>query len=166
MNLQNITSSNHPAQPLYTAEEHHVLAEARRITRSKMRSADLINAWSLLIDYLTTHMVAERIEVFRVLFLDTGNRLIRDRIMARGIIDHVPVYTREVIRSALILDAKALILCHNHPSGDPAPSSSDKKLTEEIRSACLLMDLTLHDHVIVGHGREKTAFSMRAAGMI
>jgi DNA repair protein RadC len=86
--------------------------------------------------------------------------------MSRGSIDHVPVYVSEVLRSALVLDASALILCHNHPSGDPQPSQADIDMTRKIVDACRVMSITVHDHLIVGFGREQAVFSMRAAGML
>lgn len=98
------------------------------------------------------------------MLLHRKNKLIRDRIMTRGSIDHVPVHVREVLRAALVLDATAIILCHNHPSGDPHPSQCDNALTRKIVTACKVMEIDVHDHVIAGFGREEAAFSMRAAG--
>ena len=120
----------------------------------------------MLTDYLAFSAVRERVEVFRVLLLDRKNKLIRDRVMTRGSIDHVPVYVSEVLRSALVLDASAIIMCHNHPSGDPHPSQTDIELTRKIVEACKVMEIVIHDHIIVGFGRERNAFSMRAAGML
>ncbi|ODM47357.1 DNA repair protein [Ruegeria sp. PBVC088] len=139
---------------------------AREILRRHVRSTVALQSWSMLTDYLALTAVRERVEVFRVLLLDRKNRLIRDRVMTRGSIDHVPVYVSEVLRSALVLDASAIILCHNHPSGDPHPSQTDIELTRKIVEACKVMGITVHDHIIVGFGREKNAFSMRAAGMM
>jgi len=139
---------------------------ARAILRRHARSTAALQSWNMLTDYLALNAVHERVEVFRVLLLDRKNKLIRDRIMTRGSIDHVPVYVSEVLRSALVLDASAIILCHNHPSGDPHPSRCDIDLTRKIVAACKVMEILVHDHVIVGFGREKSAFSMRAAGML
>lgn len=139
---------------------------ARAILRRHARSTLALQSWTHLTDYLALNALSERTEVFRVLFLDRKNRLIRDRIMARGGIDHVPVHVSEVLRAALMLDASALILCHNHPLGDPQPSQADIDLTRRLVDACKLMEIVVHDHVIVGFGREENAFSLRAAGLL
>ena len=120
----------------------------------------------MLTDYLAFSAVRERVEVFRVLLLDRKYKLIRDRIMTRGSIDHVPVYVSEVLRSALVLDASAIIMCHNHPSGDPHPSQTNIDLTRKIVAACKVMEIVVRDHIIVGFRQEKNAFSMRTAGMM
>ena len=139
---------------------------ARAILRRHARSTVALQSWTHLTDYLALNALSERAEVFRVVFLDRKNRLIRDRIMACGSIDHVPVHVSEVLRAALMFDASALILCHNHPSGDPQPSKADIDLTRRIVDACKLMEIVVHDHVIVGFGREECAFSLRAAGLL
>ena len=150
----------------FSEAEIATIDAAREILRRHVRATAALQSWTMLTDYLALNAVRERVEVFRVLLLDRKNRLIRDRVMTRGSIDHVPVYVSEVLRSALILDASALILCHNHPSGDPQPSQTDIELTDKIVGACKVMEITIHDHIIVGFGREKNAFSMRAAGMM
>ena len=150
--------------PGFSEAEIATIDDARTILRKHARSTAALQSWSMLTDYLALNAVHERVEVFRVLLLDRKNRLIRDRVMTRGSIDHVPVYVSEVLRSALVLDASALILCHNHPSGDPHPSQIE--LTRKIVEACKVMEIVIHDHIIVGFGREKNAFSMRAAGMM
>lgn len=152
--------------PGFTEVEMATIDAARAILRRHARSTAALQSWTMLTDYLALNAVHERVEVFRLLLLDRKNRLIRDRVMTRGSIDHVPVYVGEVLRSALVLDASALILCHNHPSGDPHPSQTDIELTRKIVDACKVMEIVVHDHVIVGFGREKNAFSMRAAGMM
>ncbi|MFC4670710.1 RadC family protein [Seohaeicola nanhaiensis] len=150
----------------FSEAEIATIDAARDILRRHARSTAALQSWTMLTDYLALNAVRERVEVFRVLLLDRKNKLIRDRIMTRGSIDHVPVYVSEVLRSAIVLDASALILCHNHPSGDPYPSQSDIELTRKIVEACRVMEITIHDHIIVGFGREENAFSMRAAGMM
>lgn len=150
----------------FSEAEIATIDAARAILRRHARSTAALQSWSMLTDYLVLNAVRERVEVFRVLLLDRKNKLIRDRVMTRGSIDHVPVYVSEVLRSALVLDASAIILCHNHPSGDPQPSQSDIELTRKIVEACKVMEIVVHDHLIVGFGREKNAFSMRAAGMM
>jgi DNA repair protein RadC len=102
-------------------------------------------------------------EQFRVLYLDRKNVLIGDEEQAKGTVDHVPVYPREVAKRALELNASALILVHNHPSGDPTPSQSDIDMTARINTACDALGLTLHDHLIIGRSRE---ISFRAEGYL
>ena len=150
----------------FSEAEIATIDAAREILRRHARSTAALQSWTMLTDYLALNAVHERVEVFRVLLLDRKNRLIRDRVMTRGSIDHVPVYVSEVLRAALVLDASALILCHNHPSGDPHPSQTDIELTRKIVEACKVMEIVIHDHIIVGFGWEKNAFSMRAAGML
>lgn len=103
------------------------------------------------------------VERFHVLYLDRKNRLISDERMGVGTVDHVPVYPREVIKRALILGASALILVHNHPSGDPTTSEADLAMTKEVQKGCRFLGLTLHDHIIVGAGHE---VSLRGLGKI
>ncbi|MEO8245408.1 MAG: DNA repair protein RadC, partial [bacterium] len=103
------------------------------------------------------------VEHFHVLYLDRKNRVISDELLSVGTVDHVPVYPREVIKRALLLDACALILIHNHPSGDPTPSEADLSMTKEIQKGCKYLGLPLHDHIIVGAGAE---VSLRALGEI
>ena len=155
-----------PPAPGFSEAEIETIDAARVILRRHVRATAVLQSWTMLTDYLALNAVHERVEVFRVLLLDRKNRLIRDRVMTRGSIDHVPVYVSEVLRAALVLDASALILCHNHPSGDPHPSQTDIELTRKIVEACKVMEIVVHDHIIVGFGREKNAFSMRAAGML
>ena len=150
----------------FSEAEIATIDAARIILRRHARSTSALQSWAMLTDYLALNAVHERVEVFRVLLLDRKNRLIRDRVMTRGSIDHVPVYVSEVLRAALVLDASAIIMCHNHPSGDPEPSQTDVELTGRIVEACKVMEITVHDHIIVGFGQEKNAFSMRAAGMM
>lgn len=150
----------------FSEAEIATIDAARAILRQHARSTVALQSWDMLTDYLALSALGERVEVLRVLLLDRKNKLIRDKILTRGSIDHVPVYFSEVLRAALVLDASAIILCHNHPSGDPQPSESDIEFTKQIVNACKMMQIVVHDHVIVGFGREKYAFSMRAAGMI
>jgi DNA repair protein RadC len=123
----------------------------------------VISSWDALIDYCHTVMSHRETEHFRVLFLDRKNTLIADEEQARGTVDHVPVYPREVVKRALELNASALILVHNHPSGDPTPSSSDIAMTGQIRAAAEALGITLHDHIIVGRSQEQ---SFRASGLL
>lgn len=112
-----------------------------------------IGAFNTMTTYLRAVMQGEGVEQFRVLYLDTKNRLILDEVLGLGTVDHAPVYPREVIRRALELSANAMIVAHNHPSGDPHPSHSDVEMTAKLVAAAEAMDIKVHDHVIVGrHG--------------
>ena len=129
-------------------------AVVRRCLRTRALNRPVVSSWEALMDYCHATMSRQTTERFRILFLDTKNTLIADEEQARGTVDHVPVYPREVVKRALELDAKAVILVHNHPSGDPTPSSADITMTRQISEACDVLGLTLHDHVIIGHGCE------------
>lgn len=110
----------------------------------------ILSSWSELIDYCRSAMAFEGIEQFRVLFLDKRNRLIADEVQQTGTVDHTPVYPREVIKRSLELGATAIILVHNHPSGDPSPSSADVQMTRQINEIARPLGITVHDHVIIG----------------
>lgn len=140
-----------------------VQASALRMARAEVLDRPVLNKWDALIDYLTMAMARENIEQFRVLFLDSKNRLIADEAQAKGTVNHTPVYPREVVKRALDLHATALILVHNHPSGDPTPSRADIEMTQEIRRAGELLSIVVHDHVIIGRGRH---LSFRREGLI
>ena len=131
-----------------------VEAAAQRLARAKVLNKHIISSWDALIDYCHTTMAHRETEQFRVLFLDRKNILIADEEQGKGTVDHVPVYPREVAKRALELNASALILVHNHPSGDPTPSPSDIDMTHQMDIACNALGLTLHDHLIVGKSRE------------
>jgi DNA repair protein RadC len=140
-----------------------VEAAAQRLARSKVMHRAVLSSWEALLDYCHTTMAHRETEQFRVLYLDRKNVLIADEEQARGTVDHVPVYPREVIKRALELNASALILVHNHPSGDPTPSDADLAMTAQIAQAAQVLGLTLHDHLIVGKSRE---LSFRAQGFL
>jgi DNA repair protein RadC len=123
----------------------------------------VLNNWDRLLSYLTAALTRERVEQFRILFLDTRNRLIADEAQARGTVNHTPVYPREVVKRALELQATALILVHNHPSGDPTPSRADLEMTQEIKAAATSLGIVLHDHLVVGNGRH---LSFRREGLL
>ena len=125
---------------------------AERMGRAELRERPLLQNWDRLISYLNTVLAHEPVEHFRVLFLDTRNRLLADEAQARGTVNHTPVYPREVMKRALELQATALILVHNHPSGDPAPSKEDIAMTREVRRATEVLNIVLHDHIIIGAG--------------
>ncbi|QFU07097.1 hypothetical protein PARPLA_00090 [Rhodobacteraceae bacterium THAF1] len=140
--------------PAVASELKVTEAVVRRCLRTRALNRPIVSSWQALIDYCHATMSRETTERFRILFLDTKNTLIADEEQARGTVDHVPVYPREVVKRALELDAKALILVHNHPSGDPTPSDADISMTWQIAEACTVLGLTLHDHIIIGHGTE------------
>lgn len=127
-----------------------VQAAALRLARAQAAEKPLLSNWTQLIDYLTAACAREPVEQFRILFLDPKNRLIADEVQGRGTVNHTPVYPREVVKRALELHATALILVHNHPSGDPTPSRADIEMTQEIKEAAGLLGIVVHDHVIVG----------------
>jgi len=128
-----------------------VQAAAQRFARDKVdREQPILSSWSNLIDYCRSAMAFEDIEQFRILFLDKKNRLIADEVQQRGTVDHTPVYPREVIKRTLELSATALILVHNHPSGDPAPSTADIQMTRQIIDVAKPLGVTVHDHLIIG----------------
>jgi DNA repair protein RadC len=140
-----------------------VQAAALRLARAEVMDQPVLNNWDRLLDYLTVALTRERVEQFRVLFLDTRNRLIADEAQARGTVNHTPVYPREVVKRALELQATALILVHNHPSGDPTPSRADLDMTQEIKAAAGSLGIVLHDHLVVGNGRH---LSFRREGLL
>ncbi|GAB0112886.1 RadC family protein [Acidisoma sp. C75] len=130
-----------------------VQAASLRLIRAEVMNQPVLSSWQRLIDYLTAALAREKIEHFRVLYLDSRNRLIADESQARGTVNLAPVYPREVVRRALELSATALILVHNHPSGDPTPSRADIEMTKAVRAAAQPLAVSLHDHVIIGNGR-------------
>ncbi|MEO0681658.1 MAG: DNA repair protein RadC [Pseudomonadota bacterium] len=127
-----------------------VEAAAHRLAQARVLRRDAIQSWDELVEYCRTRLAHEATEQFRILFLDRKNILIADEAQQRGTVDHVPVYPREVVKRALELGASALVLVHNHPSGDPTPSRADIDMTRRIEAACTAVGVTLHDHVIVG----------------
>ncbi len=140
-----------------------VEAASHRLARSRILDRHVISNWESIIDYCHTTMAHRETEQFRILFLDRKNVLIADEEQARGTVDHVPVYPREVVKRALELNASALILVHNHPSGDPSPSDADVAMTHQIEQAAAALGLTVHDHLIIG---KSTELSFRASGYL
>lgn len=138
-------------------------AAAHRLSRARVMRQHVISSWDALLDYCRTAMSHRETEQFRILFLDRKNVLIADEEQARGTVDHVPVYPREVVKRALELNASALILVHNHPSGDPTPSQSDITMTTQIETAAQALSITIHDHLVIGKSAE---FSFRSAGYL
>ncbi len=140
-----------------------VQAAALRLMRSAVLNRPLLASWSALMDYCHAAMAYEKNEQFRILFLDHKNVLIADEVQQQGTVDHTPVYPREVMKRAMNLSASAIILVHNHPSGDPTPSRTDIEMTRQIMEAGKPLKITVHDHVVVGRGK---TVSFRQLGLI
>lgn len=136
---------------------------AARMGREEVARRPVISSWSALLAYVKTTLAHEAREQFRVMFLDKRNQLIADEVMNRGTVDHAPVYPREVARRSLELSASAVILVHNHPSGDPTPSSADVDMTRQVADALRPLRIAVHDHLVVGrHG----VASFKALGLL
>lgn len=136
-----------------------VYMAARKMQQEQVVGRPILNSWKALIDYCHVALAHERKEHFRVLFLDRKNKLMADEIQQSGTVDHAPVYPREIMKRALEIGATALILVHNHPSGDPTPSVADIDMTCEIRRAAEPLGIVVHDHVIIaksGHASLKS----------
>jgi DNA repair protein RadC len=127
-----------------------VQAAAHQLARGQVQNRPALSSWSSVLDYCRTAMAFADKEQLRVLFLDKRNRLIADEVQQEGTVDHTPVYPREVVKRALELSATAVILVHNHPSGDPTPSQADIAMTKEIMSVAQPLGISVHDHIIVG----------------
>ena len=135
------------------AELKIVQAAAGQFARGQAKKRQVLSSWSSVLDYLRMAQGFDETEKFRILFLDKKNTLIADEIQGRGTVDHTPVYVREVVKRALELSATALVLVHNHPSGDPTPSRADIDMTKQIVDAARPLGISVHDHIIVGrHG--------------
>ena len=149
--------------PAVICEIKIVEAAAQRLARARVLRRQVISSWDALLDYCHTTMAHRETEEFRVLYLDRKNVLISDEAQASGTVDHVPVYPREVVKRALELNASALILVHNHPSGDPTPSAADVDMTRQIQAAASALGVTVHDHLVIGRSAE---VSFRADGLL
>ena len=136
---------------------------ALRLSRAELTDGEVIGSWDKLIDYCKANIAHGAVEEFHLLFLDRKNVLIKHERQQRGTIDHTPVYPREVVKRALELNASALILVHNHPSGDPTPSKADIAVTRDIINAAKPLGVTVHDHLIIGRGRHT---SLRDLGLL
>lgn len=122
---------------------------SERLLKAEVKDRPVIQSWAALMDYCRLAMGKNKIEEFRVLFLNHRNALMADEVMQRGTVDHTPVYPREIVKRALELSASALILLHNHPSGDPSPSKADIDMTKRIVEAAKAVNIAVHDHVII-----------------
>lgn len=138
-------------------------AIALRMARQDIVGKPVLGSWTKVMDYCTAAMAHEPVEQFRILFLDRKNTLIADEVQQRGTVDHTPVYPREVVKRALELHASALILVHNHPSGDPQPSRADIDMTKQIVAAATALGVIVHDHIIIGKGRH---VSFKGTGLL
>ena len=136
---------------------------ALRLMRLELQEQPVVNSWDKLIDYCNAQVAHNQVEEFHILFLDRKNVLIKHERQQRGTIDHTPVYPREVVKRALDLGASAIILVHNHPSGDPAPSQADIAVTRDIKKAAAPLGVVLHDHIIIGRNGHT---SLRDLGLI
>jgi DNA repair protein RadC len=133
-----------------------VEAFAERMARARVLDRSVIASWEELVGYCRTTMAHREVEHFRILFLDAKNILVADEEQARGTVNHVPVYPREIAKRALELNASSMILVHNHPSGDPTPSQADIDMTRRIEVACEAIGVAVHDHIIVGRSEERS----------
>jgi DNA repair protein RadC len=136
-------------------------AAAHRVAKGELKRSVALSSWNDVIDYCRTGMAFSDKEQFRLLFLDKKNQLISDEIQQTGTVDHTPVYPREVIKRALELSATALILVHNHPSGDPTPSQADIQMTKAIIDIATPLGISVHDHIIVGKNGHASLKGMR-----
>ncbi len=132
------------------AELKIVQAAASRLLRGVLRKRPALSSWSAVLDYCRGAQAFAAREEFRILFLDKKNQLIADEVQQTGTVDHTPVYPREVVKRALELSSTAVILVHNHPSGDPTPSQADIAMTKEIIAVASTLGIAVHDHIIVG----------------
>ena len=140
-----------------------VRVAALRLVRSRILDRPVIGSWDALMDYCQASMSYHKTEQFRILFLDRKNVLIADEVQQSGTVDHTPVYPREVVKRALELGASALIMVHNHPSGDPLPSDADIDMTRKVVEAGKSLGIRVHDHVVVGKG---TFASFKTLGLL
>ncbi|MBK9078326.1 MAG: DNA repair protein RadC [Hyphomicrobium sp.] len=138
-----------------------IQAAAERLTRGHIAAKPALSSWSGVLDYLRLVQGFDHREQFRVLFLDKKNKLIADEVQGRGTVDHTPVYVREVVKRALELSSTAIILVHNHPSGDPTPSRADIDMTKQIMDAARPLGVSVHDHIIVGRDGHASLKAMR-----
>jgi DNA repair protein RadC len=140
-----------------------VRAAALRLMRGEVLERPVLSSWTQVLDYCRASMGFESTEQFRILFLDKRNQMIADEVQQKGTVDHTPVYVREVVKRALELSATAIVLVHNHPSGDPTPSRADIEMTKQIVAAAKPLGVHIHDHIIVG---KQGHASFRGLGLI
>lgn len=138
-------------------------AAAVRLARARVMNRNVLSSWQSLIDYCRASKQYKKTEEFHVLFLDRKNVLVADEVQQKGTVDHTPVYPREIVKRALQLEASALIMVHNHPSGDPTPSRADIDMTKQVRDAAKAVGVVLHDHLVIGAGEP---YSFRSNGLL
>lgn len=147
-----------------TVADFQIVREAGlRLSKAKVLKREIISSWTALLDYCSASMSYNPVEQFRILFLDRQNVLIADEVQQKGTVDHTPVYPREVVKRALALNASSIILVHNHPSGDPTPSSADIEMTKRIIESARPLGIQVHDHLVIGKGRHA---SFKSLGLI
>ncbi len=140
-----------------------VQAMAQRMLKRDVLDKPVLDSWNKVLDYCHSVMAQERAEQLRLFFLDGRNALVADEVQSKGTVNHTPLYVREVVKRALELGASALIMAHNHPTGDPSPSRDDIALTREVRNALNTVGVSLHDHIIIGR---KGHCSLRSMNVI
>jgi len=140
-----------------------VQAGVERVLKHEVRQVPVLSSWDKVVDYCRAAMGRQPIEQFRLLFLDRKNALIADEVQQTGTVDHAPVYPREVVKRALELGASAIIMVHNHPSGDPTPSKADVEMTRAVASACATLGIDVHDHLVIGRSSHA---SLRGLGLM
>lgn len=150
------------AGPSVIAALKVVRAAAVRLAREEVVDRPVLSSWQQVLDYCRIAMAHEGVEQFRLLFLDSKNAVIADEVQQTGTVNHTPVYPREVVKRALEVGATALIMVHNHPSGDPSPSKADIEMTRSVADAAGRLGITLHDHIVIGRSGH---VSMRGAGL-
>ncbi len=139
-------------------------ATCQRVRAKELVGQPVLSSWIKVLEYLSLRYASQAVESLTVLFLDSGLRLIVEREMQRGTVDHTPAYPREVAKAAIMFDSSAVLLAHNHPSGTPTPSAADIKITREVAAALNTVGVVLHDHVIVGAGGKYVSF--KSAGLL
>ena len=140
-----------------------IQAGVERVLKDEVRASPVLSSWDKVVDYCRAAMARAPIEQFRLLFLDRKNVLIADEVQQTGTVDHTPVYPREVVKRALELGASAIIMVHNHPSGDPTPSKADVEMTRAVATACATLGIELHDHLVIGRAGHA---SLRGLGLM
>ena len=145
------------------AELKLIRAAALRFMRDEIIDRPVLSSWASVLDYCRAQIGYDHTEQFRILFLDRKNKLIADEMQSCGTVDHTPVYIREVIKRALELSATAIVLVHNHPSGNPQPSRTDIEMTRQIEAAAKPLNIIIHDHIIVGRDGHR---SFRQLGLL
>jgi DNA repair protein RadC len=140
-----------------------IQAGVERVLKDEVRANPVLSSWDKVVDYCRAAMARSAIEQFRLLFLDRKNVLIADEVQQTGTVDHTPVYPREVVKRALELGASAIVMVHNHPSGDPTPSKADVEMTRAVQTACATLGIDLHDHLVIGRHAHA---SLRGLGLM